>query len=101
MRDGLLGLDQPRGDGLAHAVERHFLERRRRVERHDLRRPTAPRAIGAARRAPLRDRRLDVARDDAAVRAGAARRATGRCRFAGEPPRERRDGGAARSRAGP
>ena len=28
MRDGLLGLDQPRGDGRAHAVERHFLVRR-------------------------------------------------------------------------
>ncbi len=25
MRDGLLGLDQPPGDGRAHGVERHFL----------------------------------------------------------------------------
>ena len=36
MRDGLLGLRQPRRDGLAHAVERHFLEWHVAIEREDV-----------------------------------------------------------------
>ena len=36
MRDGLLRLHQPGGDGLAHAVERHFLERHVAIERQHL-----------------------------------------------------------------
>ncbi len=70
MRDGLLGLHQPRGDGLAHAVERHFLERHVTIERDHLGGRWAARH-GARARARLRSGgRLDVARDDAPVRTG-------------------------------
>ena len=71
MRDGLLRLHQPRRDGAAHAVERHFFERRGAIQRLDL---LGGRTCGrrrGARRSRTR-RALDVARDDAAVRAGAA-----------------------------
>ena len=68
MRDGLLRLHQPRGDGLAHAVERHFLERHVAIERQHLgRRRTA--RHGSARARLRGGRRLDVARDDAPMRA--------------------------------
>ena len=68
MRDGLLGLDQPLGDGRAHPVERHFLVSDALVQRLDLR------GAGAGRHAARRggSRLLDVGGNDAAVRAGAA-----------------------------
>ena len=67
VRDGLLRLNEPGGDGPAHAVERHFLERHVAIERHDLGGTRAGGCCGAhARRA--RRCLLDVLRDDAAMR---------------------------------
>ncbi len=90
MRDGLLGLDQPLGDGRAHPVERHFLVGDALVQRLDLRRAGA----GGHRRRGRR-RLLDVGGNDAAMRAGAAEARQVDAAFAGEPPRERRGEGAA------
>ena len=92
MRDGLLGFGQPRGDGLAHAVERHFLVVDALVERLDLRGRRARRHCGPGRASrAARDRRLDVGRDDAAVRTRAAEPRQIDAALAGKPPRQRRD----------
>ena len=99
VRNGLLRQHEPRGDGLAHAVERHFLERDVAVERLDLvgrararehrrcrRRGAALRRIAASTsRATMRPCGPDAA-SAGEVDAGLAR----------EPPRQRRHDGAAR-----
>ncbi len=81
-------LGQPRRDGGAHAVERHFLVRHVAIERLDLLCRGFARQRGARRlRAACR---LDVARHDAAMRAGALDIGEVDPGFAGEPPCERR-----------
>ena len=67
VRDRLLGLDQPRGNGRAHVVERHLLVGARLVERLD---PIGRAAVDAPRglRGP---RHPQVAGEDAPVRPGA------------------------------
>ena len=97
MRDGLLRLHQPRGDGLAHAVERHFLERHVAIERHHLGRRRAARHGGSSRRAAACRPPVSTSRatmrpcgPDGVMRPRsmpASRR---------EPARQRRDDGAAR-----
>ena len=82
MRDGLLGLDQPLGDGRAHAVERHFLESNASEQRLDLRRAGADR-----HRRPAHRRAFDVAGDDAAVRPGTLDSGKVDAALAGEPAR--------------
>ena len=51
MRDGLLRLHEPRGDGLAHPIERHLLERHIAIERHHLGCRRSPRHSGRSVRA--------------------------------------------------
>ena len=98
MRDGLRRLCQPRGDGLAHAVERDFLVARRLVQRLDL---LGARTFGQRRRRARRGRdgrtrsAFHVARNDAAVRTGAAQARQIDAGFAGETPRQWRHGDAA------
>ncbi len=91
MRDGLLRLRQPRGDGLAHAVERHFLGRHVAIEREDI-------GCGGTgcRRGRTGDTRFDIARDDAAMRPGTADARQIDTVLAGETARQRRHRDAAR-----
>ena len=109
VRDGLLGQGQALGDDLAHAVVRHDLVGALLVERQDLvvghglraecrrraRRPGARRCRPWAARAAALERRLDVALDDAPVRARAGERRKIDARLLGEPARQRRSEDAA------
>ena len=69
MRDRLLGLDQPRGDGRAHVVERHLLVAAGLVERRHLSHDLLCREARGRRGARALCRRGEVAREDAPVRA--------------------------------
>ena len=68
MRDGLLGLDQPLGDGRAHGVERHFFVSDALVQRLDLRGAGVGGHRGTAAGAAF----STSAGNDAAMRAGTA-----------------------------
>src|SRR5262249_36101980 len=103
MRDGLLRLHQTGGDGRAHAVERHLLERHVAVERLDVF-GARPRGDGDAGRRGWAWRGLrrgargglDVARPDAAVRTGRRNGGEIDAAFRREPARQRRHASAAR-----
>ena len=66
VRNRLLCLHQPRGDGAAHGIERNFLVGDALVERLDLRGARS----GCLRRSCMRRGRFHVVRDNAAMRAG-------------------------------
>src|SRR5262245_60424805 len=102
MRDGLLRLHQPGGDGRAHAVERHLLERHVAVERLDVfgartRGECDAGGCGSARHRLRRSARggPDIARHDAAVRAGRRNGGEIDASFRREPTRQRRHASAA------
>ena len=105
VRDGLLRQRQALGDDLAHAVVRDDVVGALLVERQDLvvrhaaaarmRRAaasaaTAVPALARRRAPPFCERRLDVALDDAPVRAGARERRKVEPGLLGEPARQRR-----------
>ena len=92
MRNGLR-LRESRRDGAAHAVERHFLVAAGGVQRLDLGgagtfRPRGKRCGGW--------RIFNIARDDAALRTGAAQAGKIDAALGGEPARQRRDSDSAR-----